>query len=160
MLDVPVELVSYLAGLLAAERLARGTRSGVRALSCQAQAIFGLIWFRERRDVALIGKGLGISQATAYRYLDEVIEVLADQAPDLHETLQRAHLEGWSYVNLDGKVVATSRLREKLKAARARPSTPGTRAKHTTSAATSKPSPDPTDYRYGSQQSNQARSTT
>lgn len=74
---VPTELVSFLAELLAAERRARGTRTGARALTCDKQAIFALVWFRERRDVAPTGRGLGISQATACRYLDEAIDVLA-----------------------------------------------------------------------------------
>ena len=34
MLDVPRELVHHLARLLAAERRARGTRQGTRALTC------------------------------------------------------------------------------------------------------------------------------
>ena len=113
MLDVPTELVSFLAELLAAERRARGTRAGTRKLSCERQALFALVWFRERRAVALIGKGLGISQATAYRYLDEAIEVLAARAPDLHTVLARGVAEGWSHVILDGKVVETDRLRVK-----------------------------------------------
>lgn len=74
---VPAELVSFLAELLAAERRARGTRTGARALTCDKQAIFPLVWFRERRDAALIGRGLGISRATACRCLDEAIDVLA-----------------------------------------------------------------------------------
>lgn len=82
MLDVPTELVAFVAELLAAERLARGTRAGT--LSCTDQALFALVWFRENREVALIGRGLGISQATSYRYLDEAIGVLAARAPDLH----------------------------------------------------------------------------
>ena len=57
MLDVPTELVTFVAELLAAERLARGTRAGTRALTCEKQAIFALVWFRERRDVAITGKG-------------------------------------------------------------------------------------------------------
>lgn len=61
MLDVPTELVAFVAELLAAERLARGTRARTRALSCEKQAVFALVWFRERRDVALTGQGLGIS---------------------------------------------------------------------------------------------------
>ena len=51
ILDVPAELVAYLAGLLADERRARGTRAGTRALSCWRQAVFALVWFRERRPV-------------------------------------------------------------------------------------------------------------
>ncbi len=113
MLDVPDELVAFLADLLAAERLIRGTRTGTRALTCEKQAVFVLVWFRERRDVALVGKGLGISQATAYRYLHEGIDVLAARAPDLHDALQRGHDEGWPYIILDGKIVDTDRLRVK-----------------------------------------------
>lgn len=113
MLDVPTELVTYLSGLLATERVARGTRAGTRALSCEDQAVFALVWFRESRDVSLIGRGLGISQATAYRYLDEAIGVLAARAPDLHDALARGHDEDWSHVVLDGKVVDTDRLRVK-----------------------------------------------
>ena len=81
MLDVAGELVTFLAGLLADARRARGTRAGTRALSCGKQALFALVWFRERRDIALVGRGLGISQTTAYRYLDEAIEMLGAQAP-------------------------------------------------------------------------------
>jgi hypothetical protein len=58
-------------------------------------------------------QGLGISQATSYRYLDEVIDVLAARAPDLHDALQRGHDEGWPHVVLDGKVIDTDRLRVK-----------------------------------------------
>jgi hypothetical protein len=113
MLDVPTELVTFVADLLAAERDRRRTRAGTRALTCERQAIFVLVWFREGRPVTLTGHGLGISQATAYRYLDEALDVLAAQAPDLHEALQRGHDEGWSHVILDGKIVDTDRLRVK-----------------------------------------------
>jgi len=37
MLDVPAELVTFLADLLSAERVARGTRAGTRAPSCTDQ---------------------------------------------------------------------------------------------------------------------------
>ena len=65
LLDVPRELVAYLAGLLAAERRARGTRAGTQALSCWWQAVFALVWFRERRNISLTGRGLEISPATS-----------------------------------------------------------------------------------------------
>ncbi|MQB02053.1 MAG: IS5/IS1182 family transposase, partial [Actinobacteria bacterium] len=113
ILDVSRELVAFVAELLAAERRARGTRAGTRALSCGKQAVFALVWFRERRNVALIGEGLGISQATSYRYLHEAVDVLAARAPDLPAALARGHDEGWSHVVLDGKVIDTDRLRVK-----------------------------------------------
>lgn len=113
ILDVPRELVAYLAGLLAAERRARGTRAGTRALSCWRQAVFALVWFRERRPIPAVGRGMGISQATSYRYLDEAVGALAAQAPGLHAALQQVADEGWSHVVLDGKVVGSDRLSEK-----------------------------------------------
>lgn len=118
MLDVPEELVSHLARLLDTERMTRGTRTGTRKLSCDDQAVFALVWFREQRDVALIGKGFQISQATAYRYLDEAIGVLAARAPDLHEALEQVAAEGWTHVILDGTVVDIDRLRVKTTSAK------------------------------------------
>jgi hypothetical protein len=112
MLDVPRELVAYVARLLADERCARGTRRGSRALTCWRQALFALVWFRKREDIAVLGAGFGISRATAYRYHGEAVEVLAAQAPELTEALQRVQAEGWAFVILDGKVVDTDRLAE------------------------------------------------
>lgn len=109
MLDVPRELVAFVAELLAANRRARGTRRRTRKLSCWAQALFVLVWFRERRDVTLTGRGFGISRATAYRYRDEAIEVLAAAAPRLVEALARVADQGFSHVILDGKVVDADR---------------------------------------------------
>jgi hypothetical protein len=113
MLGVPVQLVVFITRLLAAHRREIGTRRGTRALTCQKQAIFALAWFRDRPDIARLGKGAGISQATAYRYLGEAIEVLAARAPDLRDALERAKDQGLPHLILDGKVVATDRLKEK-----------------------------------------------
>jgi hypothetical protein len=113
ILDVPGELVRFVAGLLQAERRARGTRKGTRKLTCWYQALFALVWFRKREDVALIGKGFAICQATAYRYLNEAIDVLAAQAPELHQALDRVRTEGWSHLILDGKIVDSDRCRTK-----------------------------------------------
>jgi hypothetical protein len=112
MLDVPRELVRELARLLRAERRARGTRKGSRSLTCWFQALLVLAWFRNRGEIALVGAGFGVSRATAYRYRDEVIDVLAAQAPDLHETLQEVAEQGWSHVVLDGKLIRTDRCAE------------------------------------------------
>lgn len=87
MLDVPTELVRYLAGLLRAERRRRGTRKNTRLSSCREQALFVLAWFRKKEDIALLGAGFGLSRSTAYRYHAEGVKVLAAQAPDLTEAL-------------------------------------------------------------------------
>ena len=89
-LDVPRELVQFTAKLLWAERRRRGTPRGSRALTCFWEAVLGLRWFRDRASPEALARDHGISRATAYRYVDEVIAVLADQAPDLHQALERA----------------------------------------------------------------------
>jgi hypothetical protein len=113
MLDVPRELVLFVSGLLAAHRREIGTRKGTRRLGCCRQALFGLAWFRDKGDIPRLGRGFGLAQSTAYRYLDEVIEVLAARAPTLQQALDRALAEGTPYLILDGKVVDADRCRQK-----------------------------------------------
>jgi DDE superfamily endonuclease len=112
-LDVPRELGQFVAKLLLAERRRRGIPRGSRALSCFWQAVLGLRWFRDRTTPDALARDHGISRATAYRYLEEVIAVLAAEAPDLHQALERARAEGFSHVILDGKVIEADRCREK-----------------------------------------------
>ncbi len=112
VLDVPRELVRRVAGWSRAERRALGTRTGSRVLSCWDQAVTVLAWFRDQGDVALVGAGSGVSRATSYRYRDEVVTVLAAQAPDLHDALEQVAAQGWSHVVLDGKVFRTDRCAE------------------------------------------------
>jgi hypothetical protein len=113
MLDVSRDLIRYVARLLRQERKTRRTRKGVRALTCWVQAVFVIAWFRQRPNLALHAKAFGISQATAYRYLHEAIDVLADQAPDLHDALHLAAAEGLPHLIVDGKVFDTDRCRLK-----------------------------------------------
>jgi DDE superfamily endonuclease len=111
-LDVDRELVQFAARLLAAERRRRRTPKGSRALTCFWQAVLGLRWFRDRTTPEALARDHGISRATAYRYRDEVIEVLASEAPDLHQALQRAAAEGLPHVILDGTIIEADRCRE------------------------------------------------
>ena len=112
-LDVPRELAQFTAKLLAAERRRRGTPRGSRALTCFWQAVLGLRWFRDRTTPDALARDHGISRATAYRYRDEVITVLAQEAPELSQALDRAQEEGLPHVILDGKIIRADRCREK-----------------------------------------------
>jgi DDE superfamily endonuclease len=112
MLDVPRELVQQVTTWLRAERRAPGTRTGARVLTCWNQAVMVPAWFRNQGDIALVGAGFGVSRATAYRYRDEAIRVIAAQAPDLHDALTEVAAQGWSHVVLDGKVFRTDRCAE------------------------------------------------
>src|SRR3954449_7136176 len=112
-LDVPAETATLLTELLVAERRRRGTGVGTRAASCSAQAILVLRWFREDADMQVLAADTRISPATGYRYLHEGIDVLAAQAPDLHEVLERGKAAGWTHVTLDGTLIDTDRCRTK-----------------------------------------------
>ena len=111
-LDVPRELAHFVAKLLLAERRRRGTPRGSRALTCFWQAVVGLRWFRDRTAPDSLARDHGISRATAYRYIDEVITVLAGQAPELAEALERAKDQGFPHVILDGKIIPSDRCKE------------------------------------------------
>jgi DDE superfamily endonuclease len=112
MLDVPEGLVRYLARLLAAERRRRATPAGSRRLTPRAQAVMALRWFRDRARIEALGRDNGISRATAYRYIDEAVDVLSEQAPTLAGALERALADGVPYVILDGKVFKTDAVAE------------------------------------------------
>jgi hypothetical protein len=111
--DVPRELAQFTARLLAAERRRIGTPRGSRALTCFWQAVLGLRWFRDRTAPDALARDHGISRATAYRYLDEVIAVLADEAPDLRQALERARDQSLPHVILDGTIIPADRCRHK-----------------------------------------------
>jgi hypothetical protein len=111
-LDVPRELAQFVAKLLLTERHRRGTPKGSRALSCFCQAVLGLRWFRDRTTADALARDHRISRATAYRYIDEVIAVLAGEAPELGEALKRARDQGFPHVILDGKVIRCDRCKE------------------------------------------------
>ena len=110
--DVSRELAWFVAKLLLAERRRRGTPRGSRALTCFWQAVLVLRWFRDRTAADALARDHGISRATAYRYLDEVIEVLAGEAPDLRQALERARAGGLPHVILDGTVIGCDRCTE------------------------------------------------
>jgi hypothetical protein len=108
ILDVPEHLVRRLVRLLDQERQRRGTRRNTRALSCRRQAILVLRWFRERADAAALARDNGIGRATAYRYIDQAITVLAAHAPTLEQALRRARQNG-APVIVDGKLFPADR---------------------------------------------------
>lgn len=110
--DVPRELV--LVRCATAARGAPEARHTTRkpGAVCFWQAVTGLRWFRDRTTADALARDHGVSRATAYRYLGEIILVLAQQAPDLRRMLERAKGEGFSHVILDGKIIAYDRCKE------------------------------------------------
>lgn len=106
-LDVPHELVEHVSWLIYTRR--RELRSPWRKLSCFKQALLTLAHLRKNETFAQVGAGFGVSEATAWRYVDETLEVLAAWAPGLHEAL--VGLGEGDFVIVDGTLIPTDRIK-------------------------------------------------
>jgi hypothetical protein len=111
VLPIGESTAGFVAGLLDTERRRRRTRRGRRALGSFAQAVMVLRWFLDGTRVAQLARDNQVSSSTAYRYLHEVIDVLAAVAPGVHGALLAARTAGHTHVHLDGTLIRTDRSR-------------------------------------------------
>ena len=109
VLPVRQSTVAFVSGLLATERRRRGTRGRRRALGCYRQAVLVLRWFLDGTRLAQLAADNDIGRSTAYRYLHEGIDVLADRAPGLRGALLAARTAGHTHVTVDGTLIRTDR---------------------------------------------------
>src|SRR5919202_162946 len=109
VLPVSEETVQFVSALLAAERRRRGTRGRRRALGCYRQAVLVLRWFLDGTRLVQLAADNAIGRSTAYRYLHEGIDVLAERAPGLRGALLAARAAGHSHVTVEGTLVRTDR---------------------------------------------------
>ncbi len=109
VLPVAEETVQLVSALLAAERRRRRTRPKRRALGCYRQAVLVLRWFLDGARLAQLAADNAIGASTAYRYLHEGIDVLADRAPGLRGALLAARAAGHPHVTVDGTLIRTDR---------------------------------------------------
>ena len=109
VLDVSEDSVLFLSGLLHAERLRRGTRTGSRALSTYRQAVLVLRWLFDDTRMIQLARDNGIGVSTAYDYRDEALTVLAARKPSLHGALLAAKAAGHAHVVVDGTLIYTDR---------------------------------------------------
>jgi hypothetical protein len=110
VLDVSEDSVLFLSGLLHAERMRLGTRTGTRALSTYKQAVLVLRWLFDDTRMSQLARDNNIGVSTAYDYRDEGIGVLAARKPSLHGALLAAKAAEHSHVLLDGTLIATDRI--------------------------------------------------
>ncbi len=111
--DVPEETLLYVTALLYGHRRQIGTRAGRRVGAERTQAKLVLRWFRDDAAIRILAGEAELAISTAYRYLHEAIDVIAEQAPDLHEVLDRARRESWSHLLLDGTLIHIDRVDER-----------------------------------------------
>ena len=109
VLPVDEDTVQFGSALLAADRRQRRTRPKRRALGCYRQAVLILRWFLDGTRLAQLAADNDIGRSTAYRYLHEGIDVLADRAPGLRGALLAARVAGHSHVTVDGTLIRSDR---------------------------------------------------
>lgn len=102
--------VQRIGTLLQRHRLHLGTRRGRRVLGCFAHAILIVRYLLDATRMVNLARDNGIGLSTCYRYVQEALDVLADQAPDLQSALLAARVAGHTHVNLDGTLIATNRV--------------------------------------------------
>ncbi|MES9603019.1 MULTISPECIES: transposase family protein [Actinomadura] len=79
-------------------------RVAVAAVAARSPGALVLVYLRGNEAFAGLAVAFGVDAATAHRYVTEMIELLADLAPDLRIAQRKA------YVILDGTLVATDQL--------------------------------------------------
>jgi hypothetical protein len=89
-----------------------------------AQALLVLAYLRKGETFAELAAGFGIGTATAWRYVNETVALLAARAPKLRQALRDAARAGHAYLVIDGTLIPVDRV------AADRPSYSGKHRKH------------------------------
>ena len=73
-----------------------------------------LAYLRKGETFAELAAGFGVGTATAWRYVNETVGLLAARAPKLHKAVRDAKKKGHAYVVVDGtnRAEAAGRWRE------------------------------------------------
>jgi hypothetical protein len=98
--------LSYVAGVIRRHR--RQIGSCWRRCNPGQQALLVLAHLRKGETFAELAAGFGVSTATAWRYVSEVVRLLARQVPKLRGALRAARKH--AYVVLDGTLIPIDRL--------------------------------------------------
>ena len=100
--------LTYVTGVVRRHRVSLGGKA--RALSPGMQALLVLVYLRKGETFAELGAGFGVSTTTAWRYVDETVELLAARSPKLAQALRKAAADGLAYLVLDGTLIPIDRV--------------------------------------------------
>ena len=99
--------LTFVAGIIRRHRASMGSRW--RKLDCRQQALLVLAHLRKGETFAELAAGFGVGTATAWRYVQEVIPLLAARDPKLRKAARDAARDH-AYVVLDGTLIAIDRI--------------------------------------------------
>jgi hypothetical protein len=102
------QTLDYTAGVIRRHR--RNTGSCWRKLNPGRQALLVLAYLRKGETFAELAGGFGIGTATAWRYVNETVALLAARAPKLRHTLRDASKAGHAYLVIDGTLISLVRV--------------------------------------------------
>jgi hypothetical protein len=100
--------LTYAAGIIRRHRKSIG--SLWRKLNPGQQALLVLAYLRKGETFAELAAGLGVGTTTAWRYVNEMVELLAARAPKLGKAVRDAAKAGYAYVVLDGTLIPIDRV--------------------------------------------------
>ena len=102
------QTLTFVSGLVRAHRKQLG--SVWRKLDPGQQALLVLVYLRKGEPFADVGAGFAVSTTTCWRYVNEVVELLAQRSPKLREALRKAKRQGTAYVVIDGTLIPIDRI--------------------------------------------------
>jgi hypothetical protein len=100
--------LTYLAGVVRRHRRQIGTCW--RKLNCGQQALLVLVHLRKGETFAALAAGFGVGTATAWRYVNETVALLAARSPKLDTALRAATQAGHAFVVIDGTLIPIDRV--------------------------------------------------
>ncbi|CAM5608341.1 IS5 family transposase OS=Streptomyces rutgersensis OX=53451 GN=F0345_23995 PE=3 SV=1 [Streptomyces diastaticus subsp. diastaticus] len=105
-IDVSSSTLRFLARQLRAHHRAIGSRW--RRLGAGRQVLLALAHLRVGHTYAQLAAGFGVGTTTAYRYVTEAVDLLADLAPTLADAVRTASTK--AFVLLDGTLLPIDRI--------------------------------------------------
>src|SRR6202522_3651594 len=100
--------LTFVAGIIRRHRAAIG--SLWRKLDSGRWALLVLAYLRKGETFAELAAGFGVGTATAWRYVNETVALLAARAPALRDAVRGAKKAGYAYVVIDGTLIAIDRV--------------------------------------------------
>jgi DDE superfamily endonuclease/Helix-turn-helix of DDE superfamily endonuclease len=81
-----------------------------RHLNPGRQALLVLVYLRKGETFAELAAGFGVGTATAWRYVNETVALLAARAPKLRKAVRDAKKAGHAYVVVEGTLIPVDRV--------------------------------------------------